>query len=189
MARWIPPSDRVDRNEHIGRRLFDEPMLVGAQDQKSFRGLLLRHFEERRDDRFSVDRLGRSGVDGAVVKYLQPLAEASGNTFHTPKRFDGWAVLRAHQLGNSTRGTPLSVVAFPENDNPYHAHIETHQLLESEPEPLRHYHIALHLKELFSAKGSLHSVADHQVTSRGLMRLVPSKLKKWLSSLFNVRRV
>ena len=65
MARkWNPRTDPVGRNEPIGRRLFDEPMLMGAQDQPSFKGLDYRHFEVTPNDReLSLDRLGCTGIE------------------------------------------------------------------------------------------------------------------------------
>jgi hypothetical protein len=80
MARWDPPAN-VDNNEHLGRRLFDEPLLTGASDQPSFKGLLLTHFEESRDDEWWLDRLGRSSADRKVISYLTPRAQAAGSTF------------------------------------------------------------------------------------------------------------
>ena len=154
MATWIPPSDRVDGNEHLGRRLFDEPMLVGARDQKSFSGLDVRHFEETRGDEVSLDRLGRSSVDRSVARYLQPLAEAAGAAFHSPRDFDGWAVLPAQKLQKPTRAGSLTVAPSPEPENPYHAHVDTRALLPNEPPSLRHYLIALHLRHLFVGPGS-----------------------------------
>jgi hypothetical protein len=163
-------------------------MLVGAKDQKSFGGLDIRHFEEPCGDEFSVDRLGRSSVDRSAVRCLRPLADAHGRTFRSPKMFNGWVVLQAHKLQKPTKGTPLPVIASPEKDNQYHAHVDTRKLLESEPEPMRHYLIAMYLKELFGAKGMVHPIAD-QAKSEGLLRFVPLKLRRWLSERFNIRAV
>ena len=77
MARWNPADKPVGANEPIGRRLFDEPLLAGADDQRKFAGLDLRNFEEKRDREFSVDRLGRTGKERAVIKYLNPRANAA----------------------------------------------------------------------------------------------------------------
>jgi len=158
-------------------------MLVGAKDQKHFGGLLVRHFEETRGDEFSVDRLGRSGIDGSVVKFLRPLADAAGRTFHPGKLFNGWAVLQADKLEKSIKGTPLPAVASPSKDNPYHAHVDTQRMFESEPE--RHYHIAVCLKELFTSKGKVRPIAD-QAKNEGIVRYVPLKLRRWLSERFNI---
>ncbi len=178
MARWIPPSDRIDRNEHIGRRLFDEPMLVGAVDQRSFAGLLLSHFEETRDDEISVDRLGRSSVDSRVVNFLRPLGEAAAAAFRSRKRFDGWVVLPAHRLTAAVREVALPLKASPEPDNPYHAHVDTQSLFAAEPS--RHYFIALHLRYLFTGPGS--SVHRAIVRTRpGFLWKVFSALWEWFS--------
>lgn len=156
-------------------------MLVGAKDQKPFGGLLLRNFEETRNEEFSVDRLGRSNVEKSVVNYLRPLADAAGRAFHSRRRFDAWAVLPAHRLGNPTRGVPLPVIASPEENNPYHAHLFTQDLLASERD--RHYHIALHLRALFTGSGSSVHTASVQ-TQLGLLRFAPSWLRQWLSKQF-----
>src|SRR4051812_36837447 len=90
MARWKPLSE-VGQNESVGRRLFDEPMLTGAQDQNaSYDGLDLRNFEERRDGEVSLDRLGRSNIENQVVSYLLPRAHAAAAKFKSPKTFSGW---------------------------------------------------------------------------------------------------
>jgi hypothetical protein len=100
MARWKPRSeDSVGKNEHVGRRLFDEPMLVGMRDPtRSVSRLDLRHFEETRHREFSLDRLGRSGIEKAVLGYLGPRAVAAGQKFSRSKPFNGWAVIRVKQL-------------------------------------------------------------------------------------------
>jgi hypothetical protein len=156
MARWNPPVDRVDANEHVGRRLFEEPMLAGAQGQPKFEGLDLRNFEERRDREFSLDRLGRSSCDVQVLRYLRPRAESAGGDLIPIRAFSGWAVLRARQLENPPIGVAhygkFPVVPSPEageglGENLYHAHILT-------PE-LDHYSVALHLRQLFAKYGSI----------------------------------
>lgn len=153
MARWQPQSDQpVGPNEHIGRRLFDEPLLAGAQDQLSFAGLNLRHFEERRDREVSLDRLGQSGIDKAVVRYLRPRAEQAGTTFHPPKTFNDWAVVRARLLSHPPQGPAIPAIASPVSgqdldEDIYHAHVVT-------PEHFDHYSMALHLRHLFTGPGS-----------------------------------
>lgn len=94
MALWHPdPSKPIGRAEHVGRRLFDEPQLAGSVGQKTYGRLDLRNFEETRGDEFSLDRLGHTGFDKRVAKYLQPLAEGAGRKFRVAKKFDGWAVV------------------------------------------------------------------------------------------------
>jgi hypothetical protein len=185
MPPWIPPIDQVGPDEHIGRRLFDEPMLVGAKDQKSLRGLDVRHFEEARGNEFSVDRLGRSSVDRSAVRCLRPLADAHGRSFRRAKTFNGWIVLRARNLQKPARGAPLPVVPSPEEHNRYHAHVDTQKLFEAEQESERHYFIALHLRELF-AMGTVHPVAD-QPQNEGLIRFVPLKFRRWLSTRLKIQ--
>lgn len=155
MARWEPnPSEPFAPAEHIGRRLFDEPQLVGATDQKPFPGVLdIRNFEETRGDEFSVDRLGKTGVDKRVKAFLKPLAEAAGNAFHHPKSFDGWATAPSKRVCAPTRGSPIPLKVSPENGNPYHAHLETADLLPDAGN-FRHYHVALFIRELFTGPGT-----------------------------------
>jgi hypothetical protein len=183
MPLWNPPTDHVGRKEHIGRRLFDEPLLAGATGQKGFGGLLLRHFEEARSDEFSVDRLGRTGVDKSITRFLRPLADAAGKTFRTAKTFNGWVVLKADELEKSKKGSTLGVVPSPLKCNPYHAHIDTRHFLESVDD--RHYHIALYLRELFTTKGKMHIIED-QGERQGLIRFVLLKIKRWFSERLSV---
>src|ERR1022692_3015608 len=99
---WTPQSDKpVGPNEHVGRRLFAEPSLVGAQGQKPIGRLNLRHFEEKRDGLVSLDRLGRTSIENSIVGYLRPRAERVGTTFRPPKAFNGWAVLTARKFGST----------------------------------------------------------------------------------------
>ena len=142
MARWQPHADTsVAPSEHIGRRLFDEPKLFGASDQKPFLGLALANFEETRDRQFSVDRMGKTCVDKRVVRYLVDRASIAATTFQQPKTFHGWIVLSAKALSVGLRGIPLVPVPSPDpgalvggepkpwsdkhlDQNMYHAHIE-----------------------------------------------------------------
>ena len=184
MKRWIPPTDQVGPKEQLGRRLFDEPMLVGATDSKRFAGLDLRNFEETRNDEFSVDRLGRYSVNESVVRFLRPLADASARTFHPSKKFDGWVALQAEKLEKSIKGTPLPVVPSPDEHNPYHAHADTGKMLESAPD--RQYYIALRLRQLFASKGKVHPVAG-QTKNEGFSQFLPPRLKRWLSERFKIQ--
>jgi len=186
MALWNPPGDHVGDNEHIGRRLFDEPMLIGAQNQKPYAGLDIRHFEETRDDEpFSLDRLGRSSIDRAVVRYLRPRAEMAGARFRPAKAFNGWAVLRARQLANPPVGRAqhgtFPVIASPDNgngllENIYHAHITISRI--------DHYTIALHLRHLFVSYGIIHSMPPVEGI-RKLLRYLPTNVREWLLRQFD----
>lgn len=149
MARWNPADKPVGTNEPIGRRLFDEPLLAGADDQRKFAGLDLRNFEEKRDREFSVDRLGRTGKERAVIKYLNPRANAAALKFKPPKRFNGWTVLRAKNFAVAVHNFPaMPVTASPIRgdeleENIFHAHLVL-------PAGKDHYETALHLRHLFS---------------------------------------
>ena len=72
---------------------------AGPAGQPSYSGLLLRHFEEKRDDKVSLDRVGASSFDPAVVRYLVVRATADGKKFNKPKSFDGWAVAYGQSVG------------------------------------------------------------------------------------------
>lgn len=157
---WKPQINKpIGQNEHIGRRLFDEQELVGAQGQKQLARLSLQHFLDTRGE-VSLDRLGPSGVEKAVVKYLQPRAERAGTRLKPPKAFNGWAVIRARQFDSpaAQRGVALSVVASPQHgagldENIYHAHIEDPpNFVDPDKKP---YFLALHLRELFERETML----------------------------------
>ncbi|MGA2366877.1 MAG: hypothetical protein ABSG12_15470 [Steroidobacteraceae bacterium] len=154
--RWIPnPGAPVGPQEPIGRRLFDEPDLVGAKDQKPKKEYLdLRHFEERRSPiEVSFDRLGERSIDKKVLNFLAPLCRRQGDAFAKRKKFGGWTWIQSTQLANPPRGTRFPVVPSPillnqpadPEHNPYHAHTtgqETHS-------------VALHLQYLFSKYGKM----------------------------------
>lgn len=172
MATWKPkPAEPVGANEVIGRRLFDEPKLAGAQDQKSFAGLDLRNFTEKRDRQFSVDRLGRTGVEGGVLKYLRPRGARAAARFRPPKRFDGWATLRAKFFTKPPQGDtvwPLSPSPIPGeglDDNIYHAHITL-------PEGVSSYTSALQLRELFAQYGDVRREGAEK--TQGIVGRLPS---------------
>lgn len=156
MGRWKPPTDHVGPNEYVGRRLFDEPMLVGARDQNAFRGLDLRHFEETRDNEFSLDRLGSTGVDKKVVGYLRVRANFQATTFRPTRAFNGWAVIGVRELTRPhkfARLSVLSVVPSPQNgvglsENLYHAHVVR-------PDGVDSYFMALHLRQVFTKHGTV----------------------------------
>lgn len=192
MARWEPDASIRD-NEHVGRRLFDEPMLAGAMDQRPYDGLKLTNFEETRDLDYSLDRLGQSSVDRRVVGYLKPRAEAAAkDNYHKPKTFNGWAVLRARELINARVDPKLPVIASPvldaePDDNKYHAHVRR-------PQDMQPRYMALHLRDLFGRFGKLESVSKqnrswidwllaHWKRSTGKIGTLSSRLRSKISSL------
>ena len=143
-------------------------MLIGGQSESPFAGLDIRNFEEKRDREFSLDRLGRSGVENAVVGYLLPRSNAAGRAFRPIKAFNGWAVLRAHQLERPPIGLDrygqMPVIASPEPgeglaENIYHAHVLTPQV--------DHYGMALHLRHLFANYGTVRPVRREAAESSG----------------------
>lgn len=146
MAAWSPAKEVAD-SELVGRRLFSAPskpnvLTNGVGD------LDLNHFLDTRPE-ISIDRLGRSNVEKAVVAVLNPLAETAASNFTPPKRFDGWAGVRAKHL-TQNRNLSLEVVASPITDpkefNKFHAHLQ--QNTEIEP-----YFLALHLWHIFRKHG------------------------------------
>lgn len=183
MARWKPKADEpVGANEAIGRRLFDEPMLIGAQDQRPYAGLNLRHFQETRSREFSVDRLGRAGIEKPVLDYVLLRAEAASKKFTPPKPFHGWAWLKAKEIQQPKKGSPLPVMPSPIagselDENLYHGHI----LLPSVGDYLQ----ALHLRHLFTTYGEVKVVEQAAMPTEPtspLLRIsdtLRSYLKRW----------
>jgi hypothetical protein len=178
MARWTPSSD-VGQNERIGRRLFDEPMLAGAGDQKPYYGLDFRHFYETRDD-ISLDRLGRTGIDNAVVRYLTPLAHAAGRKFRKAKSFNGWFVVVVRNIENPPEGNKFNIKVIASavqgeglEENPYHAHIFA--------AGIDHYFLGLHLRHLFAKYGQALSVQQETASpSRPPLTLDYRVLWRWI---------
>jgi hypothetical protein len=167
MARWTPKyNDPVKLSEHVGRRLFDEPLLSGAPDQKRWEGLDLRHFIESREDRqFSLDRLGETGVNKRVVNYLLPRCSEAAKKFATPQRFDGWAYASVRSLLQGAPMVDWEVVPSPVTgcelapsdtqwadnqleQNLYHAHIPM-------PDGLDSYDFGLKLRQKFVRHGDV----------------------------------
>jgi hypothetical protein len=186
--RWVPQPDiAVGPNEQIGRRLFGEPELVGADDQVRPAGFLdYRHFEEKRGaGEVSLDRLGLSGVDKRIKNFLIPKAEYAGTTFRVPQSFDGWVILAARILANPPKGAlKFPVIASPERldepehieHNPYHAHV-------CRPPGTDGHSTALHLKYIFE-KGRI----DPLVRPRGLKAVKATVTRIWLWSVRSLRR-
>jgi hypothetical protein len=175
MASWKPP-DSVGPNEHIGRRLFDEPMLKGAAGQPSYSGLSLQHFEETRGDEVSLDRLGASSIDPKVARYLVPRAEAAGRIHKNTKRFDGWAVVTSKELVKERKEGKLSIIASPienpePNDNIYHAHVARLGDFSA-------YQMALHLRHIFTRYGRVEQNKVREETWRD--RLWAHPITRWI---------
>jgi hypothetical protein len=152
--KWDPKTDPVGKNERIGRRLYDEPMLMGAHDQPSFKGLDYRHFEETREDKeLSLDRLGCTGIEKKAKDYLNPRAIAAGDKRVPPKQFNGWAHVRASVLEKGWGGLCFLVIPSPIDDaleeNTHHAHI----IIEGDATSA-----ALRLRELFTRRGAVEKV-------------------------------
>jgi hypothetical protein len=175
-SKWNPETDPVHKNEAIGRRLFDEPMLMGAGQQPNYQGLLVNHFEETRGDReLSLDRLGATGPVKAVKQYLIPRAEYAATKFRPQKTFNGWAVISAKFLEQGDAQYKFTVTASPQHgpdleENIYHAHSKL-------PEGVNSYTIALHLRHIFTKNGRIES---HQKNVAG------QSSSKWMQTLANL---
>jgi hypothetical protein len=183
MARWEPKDNEpVGAGENIGRRLFDEPKLSGAPDQRPFSGLDIRNFEESRDREFSIDRLGRSSVDKAVVRYLRERAEHHGTTkFQRPKRFDGWAHISARKLIQGMQcalhpspirdmdgnGSPVPWSDYDLEQNKYHAHVLI-------PADMGGDLFAYEIREQFQKFGDVHRIraVDSKLMQMGFAKRV-----------------
>jgi hypothetical protein len=155
--RWNPP-DKVQDQEVIGRRIANDEIYEGKMDQGSPGRIRLDHFmETRKGGDISLDRLGRSGVDGRVLRYLDVRCQRWAAKFHRSKKFEGWASLKAGVI-TGDRKVPLSIVASPDagfeeqlDDNEYHAHIPLPERVKEEFDI--GYLVALHLKRLYERDG------------------------------------
>jgi hypothetical protein len=159
--RWEPERDLpVGPKEAIGRRLFEEPTLVGAKDQKPKVSLNFRHFEEKRAPfEVSLDRLGPRDIDEKVVSFLAERAVHQAGSRKPPKAFLGWQHICADLLANPKNGTfkfPVhaSPVKLDDPDdpahNPYHAHVSAPMGSHGPCEPMT---VALYLQAFFSQYG------------------------------------
>jgi hypothetical protein len=188
MALWSPKStDSIGPNERIGRRLFEQKQLRGAQNQKPPPHLFeLYHFEERRDPGdVSVDRLGKTGIERKVLNYLERRANFAGSSFTPARRFLGWAVVSARELQNPAQGPPLSIVSSPLVDtvgnellaNNYHAHIKR-------PSHYTAYEMAMHLRTIFER--NYHFQASQSQTAAE-NKPIGLKLMDWMRKNFWIR--
>jgi len=191
MALWSPKStDPVGPNERIGRRLFDQKQLSGAQDQKPPPNVFeLYHFEERRGSGdVSVDRLGKTGIDRKVRNYVEPRAIFAASSFNPARRFLGWAVVKARDLQSPAQGPSLSVIPSPLvatagnelSENNYHAYVQRpsdHQTTYT------YYEMAMHLKAIFERNYHLEA-ATPQPPKAGEITSIRSKFWDWMRKKF-----
>jgi hypothetical protein len=174
--KWNPKTDPVGKNEPIGRRLFDEPMLMGAQDQPSFKGLDYRHFEETRADReLSLDRLGYTGIDNKAKNYLKPRADDAGAKCVPPKQFNGWAYVRASVLEKGWKGECFPVIPSPIDlegleGNTHHAHIPIQGDATS---------AALRLREMFTRHGGVEKTERPEIIEKAVLPKAAKAAGMW----------
>ena len=115
---WTPDPDEVKPSESIGRRVFGKGWLAGP-DAKGPQGYfkITIFMDSRLDQDLSFDRLGETGVDKRVTRFLTPLGVDQGQTLTPPKEFSGWAAISMARLDFATvRPTPTD-----EPCNPFHA--------------------------------------------------------------------
>jgi len=181
MAKWVPNAEEVGPGETVGRRLFDQPSLVGATDQKAaLRSLDYRNFEDDRE--VSLDRLGKGNPEKAVMRYLTPRAEAAGRARKPSRTFDGWTAITVKKLAEH-KGMKLTIAASPivgqnpaedaDKDisaNKFHCHV-------SGPDGSEPYFLALHLQMLFERHGTLEMSPNSSP---------PSLLKKALLGIIGI---
>jgi len=190
---WKPDPDApVATNERIGRRIFGGAELRGASDQPNLAWLKATHFHEKRAPIVSVDRLGKTGVDKQVTRYLSPRCGFAATRLRERKPFAGWAHVQAKALMAPVKGQSISISPAevkqegeqPFTDNPYHAHI-------IRPQPFEHFEdpawmMAVFLQTIFEA-GSFESVeeqgagiASDKAEAQGVFAAVVN----WLRGLF-----
>lgn len=184
MARWTPKdNEAIAPSEQLGRRLFDEPKLSGAPDQKPFAGLRIDHFIEKRGREFSIDRLGRTSIDHKVVAYLKPRCNHVLKE-RQAKRFDGWAIASAKKLPKDSSWTlhPSGirekdaggvVEAWSETDlkqNMYHGHVLM-------PATVDNRLFAFDIREQFVNVGGVYPIVRPPICER-IYKLVVRLLKK-----------
>ena len=158
-------------------------MLAGAKGQPSYSGVALTHFEEARGAEVSLDRLGASGIDRRVKRYLVPRAVAAGQTFRKVKRFDGWMIVPARELVQARKEPKLPVIASPvtdpePNDNIYHAHVVR-------PAELNTYQMALHLRHIFTTYGRMEQHEADQEQERWFDLLRSHPFVRWIVAKFS----
>ena len=175
MQLWLPnPDEGIGPQEHLGRRLFDQPELVGAVGQKTVPTLDYRNFEETRDGKVSLDRLGQRGPEKPVVRYLAQRAHAAGAKRKPSQAFNGWVSIQKKNLIGSKK-LPIKVVQSPVDrvelveldKNIYPAHVEAaisvsgwrhwlRRLLRlDDGDQYTPYFLSLHLKALFEKHGTI----------------------------------
>jgi|GEM_PF-2395430 len=155
MALWTPDATAVAKNEFVGRRLFERQGLKGAQDQQRPADTYeIYHFEETRDGEVSLDRLGKTSVDGKVKNYLNPRSHYAATLLHK-KEFLGWAVTQAKAIQSPPNsytispspiaaqdGGPVTDKGESLTENKFHAHVAI-------PDRLTPYEMAVILAHIF----------------------------------------
>ena len=124
---WTPDRDEVKPSETIGRRVFGKGWLAGpgAKVPQGFFKLTV-FMEKRPEDDLSFDRLGETGVDKRVTRFLTPLGADHGQTLAPPKEFSGWAAIPMARLDFATvRPSPTD-----KPYNPFHADLSRERYRE-----------------------------------------------------------
>ena len=135
--------------------MTDLPELSEATSEQYYSRIKFTQFWDKSTGEVSLDRLGRSNIEPKVRTYLLPRAIAQAKSYAKPRRFDGWAHIKAEELQKAKYPPSLVLVASPierepdkpeESENIYHSHIE---------KPLDGYAQALHLRNLFEMFGDV----------------------------------
>ena len=109
MARWKPNELRIEKSEHLGRRLFSgDALATGAPKWEAF-------LETRPTAHLSLDRLGPNVV-AWVLRSLAPLCITHGQ--QQQKVFIGWGTFRAEPLMKVANVVPSKSL---QEENPFHA--------------------------------------------------------------------
>jgi hypothetical protein len=124
MPVWEPKADQpVGAKEMLGRRIFSDKIWDGAfgNGRKLFR---VDHFlDMNREADLSLDRLGRSSEEGAVVRRVGHHAHTEGDQHNPPRPFTGWAACGRNHFATAKCNVPVEPRPLEDGTNPYHAEI------------------------------------------------------------------
>ncbi|WP_337660334.1 hypothetical protein [Anderseniella sp. Alg231-50] len=153
------------------------------KNQTSYNGIELHHSTEKRDKEFSLDRLGRIGIEKKVVRFVSQRAFAAGGKFDKPREFNGWAVVRVSELLKARQQPKLLLVSSPvknpePDDNPYHAHA----IITQDMTP---HLAALHLRHIFTKHGCIEEVSNK--IEKSSYSQILEKLVNWMFEKFGIK--
>jgi len=176
MALWDPSRDtKIGDVEHLGRRRFKRPQLIGFSDQAQKHELTYLDFLDSRDPNLSVDRLGKNGVDSKVKDRLRNLAAVNAEARRPKVEFIGWASVQAKKFLNEAQKVGYSIKPDPipgtlEEQNEFHAVISC-------PAHIDRTHVALYLYHLFTKHGDVIDAAV--VPARGPLQAALERFQQF----------